>query len=148
MTIIDLLLNNGRIQKDEIQQELINLLKKTNALIHSCEGRIFEDSGKIKDAIIEYEAALINDPDCEIAYLRLGIIFYKHEKQTTLSRNYLQNAVRINPTNHLAWYHLGKVLSEHFNDDEEASDAFMTSLTFEKTCPIIDFSSDFVTLLI
>ncbi|KAG2375254.1 hypothetical protein C9374_009877 [Naegleria lovaniensis] len=149
MTIIDLLLNNGRLQKDESQQEFIVLLKQTNAWIHCAEGRIFEDSGKIKDAIIEYEAALVNDTDCEVASLRLGVIYYKHEKQYTMSRNYLQNAVRINPFNHLSWYHLGKVLSEHFGDEEEASDCFMNSLNYEKTCPIIDFgSSEFLSLLV
>jgi tetratricopeptide (TPR) repeat protein len=116
--------------------DFYKLLQKICADVRYMEGRYNEDTGN-DSAVKKYENALVCNADHPYALVRIGIIM-SQEQKLMLARSHLHNAVRVDPSSHEAWYHLGLVMKE-MGDLSGASECFMASLKLEQTSPLIPF---------
>jgi tetratricopeptide (TPR) repeat protein len=112
-------------------------LQKVCADVCYYEGRYREETGD-DTAVKKYENALVCNANHLLAQIRLGIIMYKQYQKLMLANSYLQNAVRIDPSSHEAWFHLGMVMRE-MGDLKGASECLMASIKLEKTAPLVPF---------
>jgi len=69
-----------------------------------------------------------------------GVLSNRGLKGLPVARSLLSDALRIDPTNRMAWYYLGMV---HRNDGRlsDAADCFQAASMLEESDPIESFSS-------
>jgi tetratricopeptide (TPR) repeat protein len=133
---------NAYRRMKRIPEAMDVIKKKTHpgleAEFHFLNGRIFEDTKKIPEAIDIYETTLIKDASHVGAQERLAII-YASQQNYVLSRSFLNSAVRLDPTNFECWYQLGTIMKK-LGDLDEAGDCFITSVQLSTTAPMMPFS--------
>lgn len=104
-------------------------------------GVIHEARGKIQEALAAYCNALSLDLDHVDSKVSIGVMLWKMDpKSLPVARSFLSDALRLEPTNRLAWYYLGMV----YKDDgriTDASDCFQAASMLEESDPIESYSS-------
>eukprot|EP00479_Gromia_sphaerica_P008217 TRINITY_DN3035_c0_g1_i1.p1 TRINITY_DN3035_c0_g1~~TRINITY_DN3035_c0_g1_i1.p1 ORF type:complete len:187 (-),score=33.15 TRINITY_DN3035_c0_g1_i1:3-515(-) len=118
------------------------MARETKALswlphIHSQVGELFEELGDTVTAFKNYENAIAFHSTHSRSLTRLGAIENENGNYD-MAHGYLTSSLRVDPTQHQAWFHLGLV-RQHQNKDEDASEAFLTGLELETTCPVEHF---------
>ena len=90
-----------------------------------------------------YINALLLEPGYVPCKILIGAVLTKMgSKALPVSRSLLSDALRIEPTNRMAWYYLGLV---HRDDGRigDAVDCFQAASMLEESDPIETFSSNF-----
>ena len=88
-----------------------------------------------------YNNALGIDPDYVPGKVSLGALLRRTGgKSLPVARSILTDALRLDPTNHKAWYNLGMV-HKLAGRAAEAADCFQTAFVLEQSAPIEKFSS-------
>ncbi|KAL6556278.1 Protein npg1 [Orobanche gracilis] len=116
-------------------------LKEFSAEILHAEGVMHEKQGHIDEALSAYINALLLEPKYVPCKILIGSVLSKMgSKMLPVSRTLLSDALRIEPTNYMAWYHLGMV---HKDDGRmaDAVDCFQAASMLEESQPIESFSS-------
>lgn len=104
-------------------------------------GIIHEKQGRIKEALSSYTNALLLEPKYVPCKILIGAVLCNMgPKMLPVARTLISDALRIEPTNHMAWYNLGMV---HKNDGRiaEAVDCFQAASVLEESEPIESFST-------
>lgn len=104
-------------------------------------GALHETRGELLDARAAYGNALSIDPNYVPCKIAMGALIAKAGGSSLpVARSYLTDALRLDPTNHLAWYHLGLVHKDagHLS---QATDCLEASVLLEQTAPVESFSS-------
>lgn len=107
------------------------------------EGIIHEGQGDSENAMAAYVSALLLDPEYVPCKILIGSIMAKvTPKGLPVARSLLSDALRIEPTNRMAWYYLGLV---HRDDGRlaDAMDCFQAASMLEESNPIESFGSVF-----
>ncbi|XP_004241633.1 protein NPG1 [Solanum lycopersicum] len=105
------------------------------------EGMMFERQGENDKALSAYINALLVEPNHVQCKILLGSLLTKMDPgMLPLAKALLSDALRIEPTNRVAWYHLGLV---HRDDGRvaDAADCFQAASMLEESDPIEKFSS-------
>ncbi|KAL8539775.1 hypothetical protein ACS0TY_001398 [Phlomoides rotata] len=116
-------------------------LKEYSAETLHTEGVIHEKQGRIKEALASYTNALLLEPKYVPCKILIGSMLCKMgPKMLPVARTLISDALRIEPTNHLAWYHLGMV---HKDDGRiaDAVDCFQAASVLEESEPIESFTT-------
>lgn len=105
------------------------------------EGIMYEKRGQIHEALSAYINALLLEPayvPCKI--LISGLLLKMSPAALPVARGLLADALRIEPTNRLAWYYLGLV---HKDDGRmaDATDCFQAASMLEESDPVESFST-------
>ncbi|XP_078169123.1 tetratricopeptide repeat (TPR)-containing protein [Carex rostrata] len=151
--------NGTEVSEDEVWQDLANLyaklshwrdaevcLQKATSLkpfsassLHT-QGSMHEAQESVHDALASYANGLsmdLNHAPCKVS---IGALLSKRgAKSLPVSRSFLSDALRLEPTNCSAWYYLGMV----HGDDGRASDAadcFQAAAMLDESDPIESFS--------
>lgn len=110
-------------------------------LCPSVSGMMFERQGENDKALSAYINALLVEPNHVQCKILLGSLLTKMDPgMLPLAKALLSDALRIEPTNRVAWYHLGLV---HRDDGRvaDAADCFQAASMLEESDPIEKFSS-------
>ncbi|KAI3468939.1 hypothetical protein Pfo_025602 [Paulownia fortunei] len=116
-------------------------LKEYSAETLHTEGVMHEKQGHINEALAAYINALLLEPKYVPCKILLGSVLSKMgSKMLPVARTLLSDALRIEPTNYMAWYHLGMV---HKDDGRiaDAVDCFQAASMLEESEPIESFST-------
>lgn len=109
------------------------------AALHT-EGFMHETRQHFPEASASYCNALSIDADHVPSKVSLGALLWKKgPKSFPVARSFLSDALKLEPTNRLAWYYLGLV---HKDDGRitEAADCFQAASMLEDSEPIESFS--------
>lgn len=122
------------------QKRTFNLSKKINPEFPFLSGSMHEAQESVHDALASYANGLsmdLNHAPCKVS---IGALLSKRgAKSLPVSRSFLSDALRLEPTNCSAWYYLGMV----HGDDGRASDAadcFQAAAMLDESDPIESFS--------
>jgi tetratricopeptide (TPR) repeat protein len=102
------------------------------------EGKLEEAQQKTREAIALYKKALSIDPSHKESLVSLAVLSFAQEKYL-VAEKYLTTVVRNDPTHHVAWFYLGKVLNAK-GESTKAGECFATALELEETVPVIPIS--------
>ncbi|XP_041006025.1 protein NPG1-like [Juglans microcarpa x Juglans regia] len=107
------------------------------------EGIMWEGRGQIEEASAAYINGLLLEPCYVPCKVLIGALMSKMGPMALpVGRSLLSDALRIDPTNHMAWYYLGMV----YRDDgriADAADCFQAASMLEESNPIESFGSIF-----
>ncbi|CAM8986460.1 unnamed protein product [Rhodiola kirilowii] len=116
-------------------------LKQNSAETLHTEGLMCEKRGQVPEALAAYINALLLDPNFVPTKVLLGALLSNMgSKALPAARSILSDALRIEPTNRMAWFHLGVV---HKKDGRTAdsADCFQAASMLEESDPIESFST-------
>ncbi|KAI4381219.1 hypothetical protein MLD38_007314 [Melastoma candidum] len=105
------------------------------------EGIMLERRGEILEALVAYTDALLLEPSYVPCKVLIGAILQKMGRSSLpVARGLLSDALRIDPTNVMAWYHLGLV---HKDDGRlaDAADCFQAASMLEESDPVESFGT-------
>ncbi|KAL3829881.1 hypothetical protein ACJIZ3_018683 [Penstemon smallii] len=125
----------------EICLEKARAMKEYSAETLHTEGVMHERQGHLDEALAAYINALLLEPKYVPCKILIGALLCKMgSKMLPVARTLLSDALRIEPTNSMAWYHLGMV---HKDDGRiaDAVDCFQAASMLEESDPIESFSS-------
>ncbi|KAJ4981518.1 hypothetical protein NE237_032355 [Protea cynaroides] len=125
----------------EICLEKARALQQYSATTLHTEGLMYEGRRQIKEALAAYNNALLLDESHVPSKLLIGVLLCKMgPKSLPVARSFLSDALKLEPTNRLAWYYLGML---HRDDGRlaDASDCFQAAAMLEESHPIESFSS-------
>ncbi|CAN6486211.1 unnamed protein product [Victoria cruziana] len=103
-------------------------------------GLLFEAKGQLEEALTAFLHALEIDPShvpslvCAASVLRR-----QGSRSLATARSFLTEALRLDRTNHLAWYNLGMLHKCDGGSASEASDCFQAAVLLEETAPVENF---------
>ncbi|KAL4202221.1 hypothetical protein AMTRI_Chr02g220000 [Amborella trichopoda] len=115
-------------------------LKFYSASTFHTEGMIYEARGQIREALAAYSNSLsidLNHVPCKVS---IGALLWRSGSMSLpVARSFLSDALRLEPTNRMAWYYLGMV---HRDDGRlsDASECFQAACMLEESDPIESFS--------
>ncbi|KAM7479679.1 hypothetical protein LguiA_027892 [Lonicera macranthoides] len=118
-------------------RELIEYSAET---LHT-EGVMCQRRGQDNEALSAYVNALLLEPSYVPCKILIGAVLCKMgSKMLPVARTLLSDALRIEPTNRMAWYYLAMV---HRDDGRivDAADCFQAASMLEESDPIESFSS-------
>lgn len=125
----------------EICLDKARALKQSSAATFHIEGVMHEARGQTQKALAAYTSALSVDLDYVPCKISIGAMLRKMgPKSLPVARNFLSDALRLEPSNRLAWHYLGLV----YKDDgrmTDACDCFQAASMLEESDPIESFSS-------
>ncbi|XP_040998875.1 protein NPG1-like isoform X2 [Juglans microcarpa x Juglans regia] len=105
------------------------------------EGIMWEGRGQVEEASAAYINGLLLEPCYVPCKVLIGALMSKKGPMALpVGRSLLSDALRIDPTNHMAWYYLGMV----YRDDgriADAADCFQAASMLEESNPIESFGS-------
>ncbi|CAI9113528.1 OLC1v1014141C3 [Oldenlandia corymbosa var. corymbosa] len=116
------------------------LIQYSAETLHT-EGLMHERRGEFQEAVSSYTNALLLEPSYVPCKVLVGALLCKRgPKMLPVARTLLSDALRLEPTNRLAWYHLGLV---HRDDGRiaDAVDCFQAASMLEESDPVESFSS-------
>ncbi|XP_043690319.1 protein NPG1-like isoform X2 [Telopea speciosissima] len=125
----------------EICLEKARALKQYSAATLHTEGLVYEGQGQIKEALAAYNNVFLLDETYVPPKVLLGALLWKMSpKALPVARSFLSDALRLEPTNRMAWYYLGMV---HKDDGRlaDACDCFQAASMLEESHPLESFSS-------
>uniref|UniRef100_F6H3B9 Uncharacterized protein n=1 Tax=Vitis vinifera TaxID=29760 RepID=F6H3B9_VITVI len=105
------------------------------------KGVISEGCGQVEEAMKDYVDAILLDPDYVPCLVLLSALMARTStKMLPVARSLLSDALKLQPTNSMAWYFLGVV---HKNDGRiaDATDCFQAASILEESNPIERFGS-------
>lgn len=102
---------------------------------------MFENRNQTYEALIAYTNALALDPNYVPTKVALGAMLTKMgSKVLPTARSLLSDALRIESTNRIAWFHLGMV-HKLSGQTADAADCFQAASMLDESNPIESFSS-------
>ncbi|XP_057857683.1 protein NPG1 isoform X2 [Cryptomeria japonica] len=125
----------------EICLDKAKSLKISSSATFHALGVHFEARSQMQEALSAYSNALSVDPDHVPSKVSIGALMVRTGgKSLPVARSFLSDALRLEPTNHTAWYYLGMV---HKADGRaaDAADCFKAASMLEESAPIEHFSS-------
>ncbi|KAG8374735.1 hypothetical protein BUALT_Bualt10G0026800 [Buddleja alternifolia] len=117
------------------------MLKEYSAETLHTEGVMHERQGHVNEALSASINALLLEPKYVPCKILIGAVLSKMgSKMLPVARTLLSDALRIEPTNYMAWYHLGMV---HKDDGRiaDAIDCFQAASMLEESEPVESFST-------
>ncbi|CAN6329453.1 unnamed protein product [Urochloa humidicola] len=125
----------------EICLQKAKALKAYSAATLQAEGNIHEVREKIQDALAAYFDALSTEVEHVPSKVSIGALLAKKgPKYLPVARCFLSDALRLEPTNRMAWYYLGKV-HKHDGRLADAADCFQAASMLEDSDPVESFRS-------
>ncbi|CAL4905924.1 unnamed protein product [Urochloa decumbens] len=125
----------------EICLQKAKALKAYSATTLHAEGNIHEMREKIQDALAAYFNALSTEVEHVPSKVSIGALLAKKgPKYLPVARCFLSDALRLEPTNRMAWYYLGKV-HKHDGRQADAADCFQAASMLEDSDPVESFRS-------
>ncbi|KAK4483602.1 hypothetical protein RD792_010801 [Penstemon davidsonii] len=115
--------------------------KDAEICLEKARGVMHERQGHLDEALAAYINALLLEPKYVPCKILIGALLSKMgSKMLPVARTLLSDALRIEPTNSMAWYHLGLV---HKDDGRmaDAVDCFQAASMLAESDPIESFSS-------
>ncbi|KAF8673653.1 hypothetical protein HU200_048398 [Digitaria exilis] len=110
-------------------------------------GLLLEAQSLHQEALMAFSFALSIDPDYVPGMVCMaGILQNIGGNSLPIARTFLRNALRLEPTNHRAWFSLGLVLKSE-GSLLEAADCFQAAYELRELSPIQDFSEQLPILL-
>ncbi|EAY84980.1 hypothetical protein OsI_06345 [Oryza sativa Indica Group] len=116
-------------------------LKSYSAATMHAEGYMLEARDQNKEALAAYVNAFSIELEHVPSKVAIGALLCKQgSRYLPAARCFLSDALRIEPTNRMAWLHLGKV---HRNDGRinDAADCFQAAVMLEESDPVESFRS-------
>ncbi|TYI50098.1 hypothetical protein E1A91_D12G078500v1 [Gossypium mustelinum] len=116
-------------------------MKQYSAELVHTEGFMHQERGEIQEALASYINASLLDPFYVPSKVRIGALLSKlGSNSLPVARTLLSDALRIEPTNRKAWYHLGMV---HKDDGRlaDAIDFLQAASMLEESDPVENFRS-------
>ncbi|WVZ90781.1 hypothetical protein U9M48_037048 [Paspalum notatum var. saurae] len=125
----------------EICLQKAKTLKTYSATTLHAEGNIYEMQEKIQDALAAYFNALSTEVEHVPSKVSIGALLSKQgPKFHPVARCFLSDALRLEPTNRMAWFYLGKV-HKHDGRLADAADCFQAASMLEDSDPVESFRS-------
>lgn len=104
-------------------------------------GVVHEAQGQTQEGFASYSDALLLDLYHAPSKVSVGATMRKTgSKSLPVARSFLSDALKLEPTNHMAWYYLGMVHRDN-GRMTEASDCFLAAAMLEESEPVESFSS-------
>nr|BBF89621.1 tetratricopeptide repeat domain 7 -like [Oryza glaberrima] len=125
----------------EICLQKARALKSYSAATMHAEGYMLEVRDQNKEALAAYVNAFSIELEHVPSKVAIGALLCKQgSRYLPAARSFLSDALRIEPTNRMAWLHLGKV---HKNDGRinDAADCFQAAVMLEESDPVESFRS-------
>ncbi|CAM8951627.1 unnamed protein product [Rhodiola kirilowii] len=105
------------------------------------EGCMQEKRNRNYEALIAYVNALVMDPNYVPTKVALGALLSKMGlKVLPTARSLIADALKIEPTNHMAWYHLG-IVHKLGGQAADAADCFQAASMLDESNPVESFNS-------
>ncbi|KAF7830542.1 protein NPGR1 [Senna tora] len=102
-------------------------------------GTLFEAQSLYKEAIVSFSVSLSIEPDYVPSIISTAEMFLKLDMQSLpIARSFLMNALRLEPTNHDAWFNLGLV-SKMEGSLQQAADFFQAAYELKLSAPVQRF---------
>jgi len=102
-------------------------------------GLLFESRTWHKEALASFSVSLSIEPDYLPSIISAAKLLLKLGMQSLpIARSFLMNALRLDPTNHDAWFNLGLV-SKMEGSLEQAADCFQASYELKLSSPVQKF---------
>ncbi|KAL6847374.1 hypothetical protein ACP4OV_023227 [Aristida adscensionis] len=125
----------------EICLQKAKALKAYSAAPLHAEGNMHEMRGQIQDALAAYFNAFSTELDHVPSKVSIGALLSKQgHKYLPVARCFLSDALRLEPTNRMAWFYLGKV-HKHDGRLADAADCFQAAAMLEDSEPVESFRS-------
>ncbi|CAN1229402.1 Protein NPG1 [Linum perenne] len=132
----------------EVCLEKARELKKYSPELLHCEGKNYNSRamqaarGEFRDALCSYVCGHMMEPNYVPGIIMVASLLSKSSSEASLpvARSILSDALKLEPTNRKAWYHLGTV---HRDDGRtaDAADCFQAASMLDESDPIESFSS-------
>ncbi|GJN25117.1 hypothetical protein PR202_gb12905 [Eleusine coracana subsp. coracana] len=125
----------------EICLQKARALKLYSATTLNAEGYMHQAREQTKDALASYMNALSTDLEHVPSKVAVGAFLSNQgPRYLPAARCFLSDALRVEPTNRMAWLFLGKV---HKSDGRisDAADCFQAAVMLEESDPVESFSS-------
>ncbi|XP_062204610.1 protein NPG1-like [Phragmites australis] len=125
----------------EICLQKARALKTYSATTFHAEGNMHEVREQTQDALAAYFNALSMELEHVPSKVSIGALLSKQgPKYLPAARCFLSDALRLEPTNRIAWFYLGKV-HKHAGRLADAADCFQAALMLEDSDPVESFRS-------
>ncbi|KAG8093106.1 hypothetical protein GUJ93_ZPchr0012g20972 [Zizania palustris] len=116
-------------------------LKAYSATTLYAEGYMREAREQTQDALAAYFNAVSTELEHAPSKVSIGALLSKQgPKYLPVARSFLSDALRLEPTNRMAWFYLGKV-HKHDGRLADAADCFQAASMLEESDPIESFRS-------
>ncbi|KAL3514374.1 hypothetical protein ACH5RR_027091 [Cinchona calisaya] len=103
------------------------------------KGTLFEAREQYKEALVAFTVSLSIEPDYVPSFVSsAGVLMKMGSQSLPIARSLLMTALRLEPTNHDAWFNLG-VLSKSEGLKEQAADYFQAAHELKLSAPVHDF---------
>ncbi|OEL24250.1 hypothetical protein BAE44_0014731 [Dichanthelium oligosanthes] len=125
----------------EICLQKARTLKSYSATTIHAEGYMHQARQQTKDALAAYVNAFSTELEHVPSKVAIGALLAKQGSRfLPAARCFLSDALRVEPTNRMAWLYLGKV---HRSDGRisDAADCFQAAVMLEESDPVESFSS-------
>lgn len=102
-------------------------------------GLLFESRTLHKEALASFLVSLSIEPDYIPSIISAAKLMLKLGMQSLpIARSFLMNALRLDPTNHEAWFNLGLV-SKMEGSLQQAADCFQAAYELKLSAPVQEF---------
>ncbi|RDY09401.1 Protein NPGR1 [Mucuna pruriens] len=102
-------------------------------------GLLFEAQSLHKEAFVSFSVSLSIEPDYIPSIISTAKLLLKLGMQSLpIARSFLMNALRLDPTNHDAWFNLGLVLKME-GSSQQAADCFQAACEMKLSAPVQKF---------
>ncbi|KAJ8773280.1 hypothetical protein K2173_028457 [Erythroxylum novogranatense] len=99
-------------------------------------GMFFEAQLHYREALVSFSISLSVDPDFVPSIVSTAVVLMKFGSQSyPISRSFLLNALRLEPTNHEAWFNLG-LISKEEGSLQQAADFFQAAHELKLSAPV------------
>lgn len=106
-------------------------------------GVLFDGRGQNQEALAATTNAVLLEPNYVPSKISMGSLMLKMgSKALPAARSLVSDALRIEPTNRMAWFYLG-LIHKHDGRIGDAADCFQAASMLEESDPIENFSSIF-----
>ncbi|EFJ36031.1 hypothetical protein SELMODRAFT_404439 [Selaginella moellendorffii] len=124
-----------------------NCLEKAKCLDVACAGTwhgyglFFMAQSKSDEALAAFDTALTCDPEYVESKVQIGAVLSGYGgKSLPVARSFLNDALRLEPRNPSAWFHLGAV-HEMEGRMEQAAECFHTAYILDQSLPVESFGT-------
>ncbi|KAE9597928.1 putative 43kDa postsynaptic protein [Lupinus albus] len=116
-------------------------LKEYSAAVIHTEGILFDGRGQNQEALAATTNAVLLESNYVPSKISMGALMLKMgSKALPAARSLVSDALRLEPTNRMAWYYLG-LIHKHDGRIGDAADCFQAASMLEESDPIENFSN-------
>ncbi|KAL2232677.1 protein NPGR1 [Sesamum indicum] len=102
-------------------------------------GRLFEAQEQHKEAVIAFSVSLSIEPDYVPSIISTADVLIKMgNKSLPIAKSFIMNALRLEPTNHEAWFNLGLIYKME-GLVQQAADSFQAAHELKLSAPVQSF---------